>query len=213
MFDGRDGANASRLPQPSLSSSCSFSVQCTKEVAIEPSPLPVPHAMLPPRTPPTANTPGNSFRAKIRSSGKRPDYMTGIAEISSSSGPPPAMRGAAPFDLFVHWARRNCTLATFRRTISAPRSRELPDSSDGQLWEILLVPSQVDDFVTDLIGPSHVVIPNCSQMTRIRHCRSSTQHELSIGSSFSTFEEKLGCSSATLLDSEEICLMAATSVR
>src|SRR5882672_7315992 len=38
----------------------------------------------------------------------------------------------------------------------------------------MLVPTQADDFVADLIGPSHVVVPNCPQVPRFRHCRSST---------------------------------------
>ena len=45
---------------------------------------------------------------------------------------------------------------------------------DEQGVEQRRIAPQADDFVTDLIGPSHVVVPNCPQVPRFRHCRSST---------------------------------------
>ena len=48
-----------------------------------------------------------------------------------------------------------------RLSVERERSIGVPhDHCDVIEYEVMLVPPQADDFVTDLIGPSHVVVPN-----------------------------------------------------
>src|SRR5439155_12712351 len=39
--------------------------------------------------------------------------------------------------------------------------------------EVMLVPTQLGDFFSDLIGSPHVVVSDCPQVPRTLHCRSS----------------------------------------
>src|SRR4029450_1322578 len=52
--------------------------------------------------------------------------------------------------------------------------------------EVVLDPPQADDFVADLIGPPHVVVPHCPQVLAPHHCRSSASVGTEIGASWPT---------------------------
>src|SRR5262245_9227989 len=67
--------------------------------------------------------------------------------------------------------------------------------------EIVLVPPETDDFFTDLIGPFDVVVADCPQIPRFRHCRSSTSTRTFNWFEFLDFKEHLRVRGETPSDS------------